>query len=55
MTFAVPRFNFITKLYFLMGLFTVFGKLFWDIFPWKKIAYALKFRECEKINFTDNA
>ncbi len=54
MTFAVQRFYFITRLYYSMDIFTVFGKLFWDIFPWKKVANVLKFGECVKINFTDN-
>ncbi len=46
-----------------MDLFTVFGKLFWDLFHYEiksyslennlfiKITYLLKFGKCRKINF----
>ncbi len=51
--------NFITRLCS-MDLFTLFGKLFWDLFHYKiksyfpgnKVAYVLKFGKCGKINFT---
>ncbi len=51
-------FNFITRLYSI-DLFTVFGKLFWDLFhreikscfPGNKVAYVLKFGECGKRQF----
>ncbi len=48
-------FNFITRLHS-MDLFSVFLKLFWDLFhsyfPGHKVAYVLKFEKSEKINFT---
>ncbi len=50
--------NFITRLYS-MDLFTVFGKLFWDLFHYEiksyslenKVTYVLKFGKCGKRHF----